>query len=465
MENKETMNLQQKLIAISNEMPKLLKKHYSDEVDYDFVKIDDIFELLNPAFTKHHICLQELEETDAAYSKVDASWIYTAKLTFFIVNADCPEEKERVSIQLVGDHLDSPAKAKGAAWTYGFKYFFLYKFRMKQETEDPDMKGTPNGPDRGNTQGKKSELPAKVQKPDSKGADIIADSPLSKTPVQESKKAKSDVLTDDDLPDPADFLKEEQTEERDGEVKVSEEKLSEEPSFQESEAANQPVAKETEAFKENPSDFSEEENSPEHSFPEDFETEKMERELVKEETTSKRSEKEIQKKEETQVALKDKKEEVEEHLGQMNLLDFSNQQTEPSMKSETKSSERVADEGTQAVDKEEDRKEEPVSSDLQEQFEEVKEEEPFEEADEDDFFLQLQRDMESEAEKKPLTVEEAKKVICPYALFEGKPFGEMLQTETGYRQLQWFANEYRGSDFRIKEAAQLLVENCEQKAA
>ena len=54
-------------------------------------------------------------------------------LHFFIVNADCPEEKERVSIQLVGDHLDSPAKAKGAAWTYGFKYFFLYKFRMKQE--------------------------------------------------------------------------------------------------------------------------------------------------------------------------------------------------------------------------------------------------------------------------------------------------------------------------------------------
>ena len=64
-------------------------------------------------------------------------------LHFFIVNADCLEEKERVSIQLVGDHLDSPAKAKGAAWTYGFKYFFLYKFRMKQETEDPDMKGTP----------------------------------------------------------------------------------------------------------------------------------------------------------------------------------------------------------------------------------------------------------------------------------------------------------------------------------
>ena len=95
----------------------------------------------------------------------------------------------------------------------------------------------------------------------------------------------------------------------------------------------------------------------------------------------------------------------------------------------------------------------------------MKEEVPFEEADEDDFFCNCEEIWKVKQKKKPLTVEEAKKVICPYALFEGKPFGEMLQTETGYRQLQWFANEYRGSDFRIKEAAQLLVENCEQKAA
>lgn len=468
MENKETMNLQQKLIAISNEMPKLLKKHYSDEVDYDFVKIDDIFELLNPAFTKYHICLQELEETDATYSKIDASWIYTAKLTFFIVNADCPEEKERVSIQLVGDHLDSPAKAKGAAWTYGFKYFFLYKFRMKQETEDPDMKGNPNGPDKGKAQAKKVELPAKAQKPNPKASDVIADSPLSKTPVQESKKAEFDILTDDDLPDPADFLQEEQTEERNGGLKVSEEKLSEEPSFQEPEASNQPITEETEVLEENPSDFLEEEDCPEHSSLEDFETEKMEQERVKEETTSERSEKEIQKKEETQAILKDQKEEVEENFGQMNLLDFSNQQTESSTKPEEKSSEGKKVKVSHKVVKEENIKEdikEDATSDLQETFEEVKEEVPFEEVDEDDFFLQLQRDMESEAEKKPLTIEEAKKVICPYALFEGKSFGEMLQTEAGYRQLQWFANEYRGSDFRTKEAAQLLVGNCEQKAA
>ena len=215
MENKETMNLQQKLIAISNEMPKLLKKHYSDEVDYDFVKIDDIFELLNPAFTKYHICLQELEETDATYSKVDGSWIYTAKLTFFIVNADCLNEKERVSIQLVGDHLDSPAKAKGAAWTYGFKYFFLYKFRMKQETEDPDMKGTPpNGPDKskGNAEQKKIEVPVKPQKSAKESSDVIADSPLSQPPVTDMNQKKENIKQVDFLPDPADFLKENEAE-------------------------------------------------------------------------------------------------------------------------------------------------------------------------------------------------------------------------------------------------------------
>ena len=72
--------------------------------------------------------------------------------------------------------------------------------------------------------------------------------------------------------------------------------------------------------------------------------------------------------------------------------------------------------------------------------------------------------MESETEKKPLTVEEAKKVICLMLCLK-ENIWEMLETEAGYRQLQWFAKEYRGSDFKMKEAAQLLLESCEQKAA
>jgi len=41
----------------------------------------------------------------------------------------------------------------------------------------------------------------------------------------------------------------------------------------------------------------------------------------------------------------------------------------------------------------------------------------------------------------------------------------MLQSKEGYKQLRWFAEEYRGSDLKMKEAAQLLLDNCEQKAA
>lgn len=469
MENKDTMNLQQKLIAISNEMPKLLKKHYSDEVDYDFVKIDDIFELLNPAFTKYHICLQELEETDATYSKVDGSWIYTAKLTFFIVNADCLDEKERVSIQLVGDHLDSPAKAKRAAWTYGFKYFFLYKFRMKQETEDPDMKGTPpNGPDKSKEKAdqKKTKVPVKPQKPEKESSDVIADSPLSQPSVTDMNQKKENIKQVDFLPDPADFLKENEAEDTGEDAECHEVEREEQQSLEVTETSGSlNTEEETKNLGDMSTEFleSDDEGTSEHPPTKDLKTDKAVQEPEKKENVSGEKINEEKKEETKSSSLKSQKN--EEDFGQMNLLDFSAHQPEPSEKQETKSNEAKTAEGSRETDKEADRKEGSIISGHSEDFEEVKEEVPFEEVDEDDFFLQLQRDMESEMEKIPLTIEEAKKVICPYALFEGKTFGEMLGTEAGYRQLQWFAKEYRGSDFKMKEAAQLLLEGCEQKAA
>ncbi|PLT72044.1 hypothetical protein CDL26_10175 [Mediterraneibacter gnavus] len=470
MENKDTMNLQQKLIAISNEMPKLLKKHYSDEVDYDFVKIDDIFELLNPAFTKYHICLQELEETDATYSKVDGSWIYTAKLTFFIVNADCLDEKERVSIQLVGDHLDSPAKAKGAAWTYGFKYFFLYKFRMKQETEDPDMKGTPpNGPDKSKEKAdqKKTKVPVKPQKPEKESSDVIADSPLSQPSVTDMNQKKENIKQVDFLPDPADFLKENEAEDTGEDAECHEVEREEQESLEVTETSGSlNTEEETKNLGDMSTEFleSDDEGTSEHPPTKDLKTDKAVQEPEKKENVSGEKINEEKKEETKSSSLKSQKN--EEDFGQMNLLDFSAHQPEPSEKQETtEGNEAKTAEESRETDKEADRKEGSIISGHSEDFEEVKEEVPFEEVDEDDFFLQLQRDMESEMEKIPLTIEEAKKVICPYALFEGKTFGEMLGTEAGYRQLQWFAKEYRGSDFKMKEAAQLLLEGCEQKAA
>lgn len=413
MENKETMNLQQKLIAISNEMPKLLKKHYSDEVDYDFVKIDDIFELLNPAFTKYHICLQELEETDATYSKVDGSWIYTAKLTFFIVNADCLNEKERVSIQLVGDHLDSPAKAKGAAWTYGFKYFFLYKFRMKQETEDPDMKGTPpNGPDKSKEKAeqKKTKVPVKPQKPEKESSDVIADSPLSQPSVTDMNQKKENIKQVDFLPDPADFLKENEAEDTGEDAECHEVEREEQQSLEVTEASGSlNTEEETKNLGDMPTEFleSDDEGTSENPPTKDLKTDKAVQEPEKKENVSGEKINEEKKEETKSSSLRSQKN--EEDFGQMNLLDFSAHQPEPSEKQETKSNEAKTAEGSRETDKEADRKEGAIISGHSEDFEEVKEEVPFEEVDEDDFFLQLQRDMESEMEKIPLTIEEAKK--------------------------------------------------------
>ena len=154
MKKRHMLNLQQKLIKISKKLPKLIKKHYSDEVDYDFVKIDDIYEIINPAFAKYHICIQEMEEKDTKTEFKDGRWIYTSELYFCLVNADQPAEREPVHIHLVGDHEDSPAKAQGAAWTYGLKHFLLYKFQIKQVSEDPDMRGKPAG-----GTAKRSEVP------------------------------------------------------------------------------------------------------------------------------------------------------------------------------------------------------------------------------------------------------------------------------------------------------------------
>ena len=154
MKKRHMLNLQQKLIKISKKLPKLIKKHYSDEVDYDFVKIDDIYEIINPAFAKYHICIQEMEEKDSKTEFKDGRWLYTSELYFCLVNADQPAEREPVHIHLVGDHEDSPAKAQGAAWTYGLKHFLLYKFQIKQVSEDPDMRGKPAG-----GTAKRSEVP------------------------------------------------------------------------------------------------------------------------------------------------------------------------------------------------------------------------------------------------------------------------------------------------------------------
>ena len=149
------LNLTQKMIKIRKMVPKLLRKRYSEEVPYDFVRLDDVYEYLTPALNKYGVDFEVLGEVS---TQLDASgnpayltpfgnmWRYEADLKLCWTNADHPEEKNYSDIHVVGTN-EVPDKAKGAAWSYGLKYYLLNKFNIVQATtEDPDMRGpAPDG--------------------------------------------------------------------------------------------------------------------------------------------------------------------------------------------------------------------------------------------------------------------------------------------------------------------------------
>lgn len=675
MKKRHMLNLQQKLIKISKKLPKLIKKHYSDEVDYDFVKIDDIYEIINPAFAKYHICIQEMEEKDSKTDFKDGRWLYTSELYFCLVNADQPAEREPVHIHLVGDHEDSPAKAQGAAWTYGLKHFLLYKFQIKQVSEDPDMRGKP-----ADGTAKRSEVPkgsreerdsqdqrqkeASQKDPQKTPADVVGKSPLYGRLASDLKSEKregvalpgnrrsvaSGTLTTE--PDPAkifgsgaknavapvkhettglvkneaagpvkheaadsdmegylekeakdtgicqkaeaksggeeahssrpmngngqvipmsstakvvqgkfgsrketsptdreaadrhfndsvnleqgeaaeEVAKHSESQERESGSKEAEYVSAEleekagktagtERQVEESQNMKKKVeallAKESQDLKEEPHQESEEEkegmlttvkgceDEEKHSSAETASDVRMEKPDKAAEQAPAGYQKESWEEREPVAqstahshrrerrSRKNKKNGGDE-AEQMSLLDFAQSGTETTKETNSDSSagdpeEEKADEPVQKTPKMDGNAaktagaEEKVTGDMEtipESIEETEkdgaeeetdgfveaEETPFEEVDEEDFFKELEMEIRDE-EEKPLTMEDALQTICPYALFEGKTFAEMLEVEAGRKQLAWFATEYMGSDFRVRDAAKIIMENLEQKAA
>lgn len=655
MKKRHMLNLQQKLIKISKKLPKLIKKHYSDEVDYDFVKIDDIYEIINPAFAKYHICIQEMEEKDSKTEFKDGRWIYTSELYFCLVNADQPAEREPVHIHLIGDHEDSPAKAQGAAWTYGLKHFLLYKFQIKQVSEDPDMKGKPAG-----GASKQAEIPnqpgtgrtasgrRKDTDPKKAPSDVVGKSPLYGRLAEDAGKRKNsagDRTGNGDssakqvisaAPDPAEIFGKTSGDatERGDKNSGTEQELAEYPASDGKEVAHHPNGdgesggdKETAPYtssgkgrvipmpgaekvvqdsfrstdetscperkvpdepsgssvnpkkdetpvaqnepqeagsvpervpdlpeqKAEESDLREEELPAEKKAGEQVEAvsgekkdassggdgtvtvneeqkepdDRKGKEPIKEdgEIAEPAKDKEDDRREEQDAPDSDKVHDKErrkrkkgrhhkegggEDTAQMSLLDFAgsfraDEESTGSVLTESEAgeekevnAERSAPESVESRSHEpekridglkeaeepevpgDDRKDE-VEADVPAEEENADtsgtdgsskdengfaeaEEVPFDEADEEDFFKALEEEIRDE-EETPLTLEEALQTICPYALFAGKTFEEMLKSDAGRKQLSWFATEYMGSDFRVRDAAKMVLENLEQKAA
>lgn len=147
MKNYSYLNLQQKLCKVRKKLPALVKKRYSDKVDYEFTKIDDIYRFLAPALNKYGVNFEILSESatskDTAENPVylrqeNGMWVYEGNLMVAWINADNPEEREKAVIHLIGTH-EMPEKAKGAAWTYALKYYLANKFNIDQGADDSDL--------------------------------------------------------------------------------------------------------------------------------------------------------------------------------------------------------------------------------------------------------------------------------------------------------------------------------------
>lgn len=142
-------NLQQRLLAVREQIPALSKKNYNEEVSYDFTKIDDIYKYLTPAMNRAGVVMDVVSEK--ATRKDDGGnpiyvirladngfWMYEADLTIVWKNVDNPADMETVTLHAIGTN-EMPDKAKGSAWTYLLKYYFFQKFAINQGGEDPDM--------------------------------------------------------------------------------------------------------------------------------------------------------------------------------------------------------------------------------------------------------------------------------------------------------------------------------------
>ena len=149
------MTLQEKFVEIRKAIPALVKRRYNENVDYDFLKIDDIYRFLTPAMNEVGVNFDIVEElatnTDENGNQVFVRyisgvnyWLYEEDLKIRWTNADDPQDFEEIIIHAIGTN-EKPDKAKGSALTYSLKYYFFNKFTIDQGGDDPDMQGDYDG--------------------------------------------------------------------------------------------------------------------------------------------------------------------------------------------------------------------------------------------------------------------------------------------------------------------------------
>lgn len=431
------LNLNQKMIKIRKKIPSLIRKRYSEDVDYDFVKLDDINQFLTPALNRYGVDFDILEETptqtDASGNPVFLTlegnlWRYEANLGICWTNADHPEEKITSVIHLVGTN-DIADKAKGTAMTYGLKYYLLNKFNIPQNgEEDPDMRGIRT--EEGKEKGKEKAAPKETaKKTDRKG-----------TKAEKSGKEAGYRPTDgleEGLKDgtvPSGARGREVRPVRNGNA-VSFPKTQQVSAGQHSKV--QPIAETSPDKKE---------AKPDMPVKKEKGASKDEGQASSVDTTpSEKEEKrpfEVKEEEYQEEINFTDEEDTREETGEDPGDGFRNVEEDdevPFFESEDEYGEAAADEHGEAGEDE---------------YGKAAEDE-YNETAEDGYGEETKEDNVTEADGK---VEEAKAVMCNFGLYKGKTLGQMLESQKGWESLKWIATRYMGANKQMKEAAAILVE-------
>lgn len=192
------MTLQEKFVEIRKAIPALVKRRYNENVDYDFLKIDDIYRFLTPAMNEFGVNFDIVDETATntdengnqvfvRYISGVNYWLYEADLKLLWTNVEDPQDFKEIKIHAIGTN-EMPDKAKGSALTYALKYYFFNKFTIDQGGDDPDMQQEYYDEQEGdgaNYEDKKEEAAKTQAPPPSRNI-----KPESGTPVQLPENAR-----------------------------------------------------------------------------------------------------------------------------------------------------------------------------------------------------------------------------------------------------------------------------------
>ena len=160
------MNIYQKI----NELKKTITKFTKDEKtegkgSYTYTsgsqilsavksKMEELQLLLLPVSVKHRSSETFDYKTSAGYEQTD--FIVQGDLTYEWINAENPDERQKVEFQFYGQQNDI-SKAFGSGLTYSERYILLKSLGVPTDEEDPDRKTE----EKARSNGKEKQTPAK----------------------------------------------------------------------------------------------------------------------------------------------------------------------------------------------------------------------------------------------------------------------------------------------------------------